>query len=1022
MRTGKRSAGMLGAGLVALVISSVGVPGGPPGGAARGAAAQTSPSLTVDPAEDLVDGQRVTVLGAGMPTGDFMLLGQCPASAGGITDGSCRYSTADTDESGSFETEVLVRALLRGGEIDCRAPGACVLIAAAYDDTTNDYVEAARAPLGFDPDGPLAPPPTLTVSPSDGLVDGQTVTLSGAGVLGDNVEILQCSPAPSGWEDCDQFTFGFADAPGGTFETSQRVFAVISTGAGPVDCRAAGSCVLIATSGSFAPGETATVPLAFDPDAPLLPAPTLTVTPSTDLVDGQVVRVAGSGFVRVPEGWPVQLYQCAPGPASDRCRQVGDDYLPVDGNAGFALDVAVTARVPVPDGQYDCRTSTDPCVLVASPSSPDSPGAGVAALSFDPDGALLPDPVIEVDPAGGLGDFTDTAVTGTGFTPGSQATVAVCRAGATGGPCDVQNGESPTADATGAIEAAIGVFAVSGGEWPGSEPLDCRQPPGCEVVATDRVRGIAARVPLAFGPPDDPRGRYLDPVFDDVEVTRDVVYRETVDYRGNTVDLALDIYRPAGDTAAERPAIVWLYGGWFAFGDKRDDYIVRFATESARRGYVGVAVNYRVRPDLDTTDLGELYLAMVDAHADAVAAVQWLQAHASEYGIDPDAIAASGWSAGAVTSLNLAYMPGTLGPDTSPIAAALPVAGVLVPTVDAGEPPSLVFFATHDRTLPAGTNNTDGVCPAAREVGVACELVTYDGAGHGIISRSSDILRRGTDFLAANVLDPLGYFEVAADAGGPYEVDEGSTVALDASASSGEALTYSWAPADRVDPAGSDRPTLTGADDGTEHLTLTVTNAHGIAATATAEVTTRNVAPTITDAGVAGEPTGHTVSVTAALTDPGLADTHTATVDWGDGTIEDVVVTQGAGTATLGADHTYAVGGHHQVDLTMRDDDGGSDSWTGDVVVGCTVIGTDGRDVLHGTRGDDVLCGLGGNDVILGLDGNDIVLGGDGHDILVGGPGDDILDGQGGADLLLGGPGSDTCTGEVRIGCGRGRG
>jgi acetyl esterase/lipase len=963
----------------------------------------------------------VTVLGAGMRPGDFVLVGQCSASAEGITDGPCRYGAADTGEAGSFETEVLVRAVLGEGEIDCRVPGACVMIAAAYDDTANDYVEAGRVPLGFDPDGPLAPPPTLTVSPSDGLVDGQTVALSGAGVLEDWVEVLQCTAAPSGWQDCDQDTFGFAEVSGGTFELSQRVFAVIGTGAGTVDCRVAGRCALVATTGSFAPGDTATVPLTFDPDAPLLPPPTLTVTPSTDLLDGEIVQVEGSGFVRLREGSPVQLYQCAPGPTSDRCRPVTDEYLPVDGDGGFALDVTVTARVPVPGGQHDCRTGADPCVLVATGSSPDSPGAGVSELSFDPDGPLLPDPVIAVDPGGSLGDFGDVTVTGTGFAPGVQATVEVCRAGAAGGPCDSGNGEAPTADATGAIETTIGVFALSGGEWPGSEPLDCRQPPGCEVVATDRARGVAGRAPLAFGPPDDPRGRYLDPVFDDVEVTRDVVYRQTVDYRGNPVELALDIYRPAGDTATDRPAIVWLYGGWFAFGDKRDDYIVRFATESARRGYVGVAVNYRVRPDLDTTNLGEIYLAMLDAHDDAVAAVQWLAAHASEYGIDPEAIAASGWSAGAVTSLNLAYMPGTRGPETSPIAAALPVAGVLVPGVDPGEPPSLAFFATHDSTLPAGTNNTDRLCPAAHTVGIACELVTYDGADHGIISRSADILRRGTDFLAANVLDPLGYFDVAADAGGPYAVDEGATVELDASASSGEALTYAWAPADRVDPAGADRPTFTGADDGTEQLTVTVTNGHGIAASATAEVTTRNVAPTITEAGLAGEPTGHTVSVTAALTDPGLADTHSATVDWGDGTVEDVVVTQGAGTATLGADHTYAVGGRHEVVVTVRDDDGGSDRWTGDVLVGCTVAGTAGRDVLHGTRGDDVLCGLGGNDLILGLDGNDTVLGGDGHDILVGGRGDDVLDGEAGADLLLGGPGSDTCSGEVRLGCGRDR-
>jgi acetyl esterase/lipase len=600
--------------------------------------------------------------------------------------------------------------------------------------------------------------------------------------------------------------------------------------------------------------------------------------------------------------------------------------------------------------------------------------------------------------------------------------VRVCRTGGTDpfGDCDGENGESPTADEHGAITTEIAAFAHPVvGEGPAPETIDCRVAPGCEVVATDEARGLTARQPLEFGPPDPPRGRYLDPVFDEaeVDVTRDVVYRRTVDHAGNPVDLALDIYRPAGDTATERPAIVWMYGGWFAFGDKTDDYIVDFATESARRGYVGIAINYRERPN--NGDLGELWAALTDAYDDAVAAVEWVQAHADEYGVDPDAIAASGWSAGGVTSLNLAYMPGQRGPATSPIAAALPIAGVLVAGIDPGEPPSQVFFATDDSVLPAGGNNTDAVCPLAEAVGTACELVRYDGADHGIVGRSHDILHRGTRFLVDQVLTPQGYFDVTADAGGAVSVDEGSTVALDGSGSSGAGLTYAWSPAARVDDAAVVAPRLVGVDDGTETLTLDVTNHHGIAATDTVEVTTRNVAPAISGARTVAS--GRTVALSATVTDPGATDTHTATVDWGDGTTGDasVAVDPATGATTVTASHDYAAVGSYRVVLTVTDDDGGTATWSASVDGGCSITGTGRADFLFGTRGRDTICGLGGNDVIVGAAGDDVILGGPGNDLLVGGPGNDTLDGQAGWDLAIGGPGRNTCTAEIRLDCGR---
>lgn len=96
----------------------------------------------------------------------------------------------------------------------------------------------------------------------------------------------------------------------------------------------------------------------------------------------------------------------------------------------------------------------------------------------------------------------------------------------------------------------------------------------------------------------EPQGRYLEPVFDEVDVTRDIAYRDTLDADGNPVTLHLDIYEPAGDTEERRPVIMFMYGGFFVFGDKTDGYVVAAAEMIAQTGYVAVAINYRTNPDL----------------------------------------------------------------------------------------------------------------------------------------------------------------------------------------------------------------------------------------------------------------------------------------------------------------------------------------------------------------------------------------------------------------------------------------
>jgi hypothetical protein len=77
----------------------------------------------------------------------------------------------------------------------------------------------------------------------------------------------------------------------------------------------------------------------------------------------------------------------------------------------------------------------------------------------------------------------------------------------------------------------------------------------------------------------------------------------------------------------------------------------------------------------------------------------------------------------------------------------------------------------------------------------------------------------------------------------------------------------------------------------------------------------------------------------------------------------------------------------------------------------CTIVGTNGSDVLGGTSQDDVICGLGGNDIIDAGAGNDTVFGGFDNDSIAGGPGNDDIDGGAGTDQIAGDEGDDTIIG-----------
>lgn len=110
--------------------------------------------------------------------------------------------------------------------------------------------------------------------------------------------------------------------------------------------------------------------------------------------------------------------------------------------------------------------------------------------------------------------------------------------------------------------------------------------------------------------------------------------------------LELDVYRPATN-AEGRPALVYLHGGGWVMGDKKDQGIP-LCNHLASLGWVCVNANYRLSP-------AATYPEQV---IDAKAAVAWLRANAGEYGVDPAFIAIAGGSAGGHIAAMAALTPG----------------------------------------------------------------------------------------------------------------------------------------------------------------------------------------------------------------------------------------------------------------------------------------------------------------------------------------------------------------------------
>lgn len=122
--------------------------------------------------------------------------------------------------------------------------------------------------------------------------------------------------------------------------------------------------------------------------------------------------------------------------------------------------------------------------------------------------------------------------------------------------------------------------------------------------------------------------------------------------------LKMDLYLPA-EAAADRPCIIFVFGGGFLAGDKSKEVNTKFCRELSERGFVTAAINYRLGlkgvKGVGPLNVKPLQEAIRMAVEDLYDATAFLCKNSKSYGIDSEKIIICGSSAGAVTVLQADY-------------------------------------------------------------------------------------------------------------------------------------------------------------------------------------------------------------------------------------------------------------------------------------------------------------------------------------------------------------------------------
>lgn len=225
-------------------------------------------------------------------------------------------------------------------------------------------------------------------------------------------------------------------------------------------------------------------------------------------------------------------------------------------------------------------------------------------------------------------------------------------------------------------------------------------------------------------------------------------------------DLKMHVFKPSNHNVLDkRPVIVFFFGGGWVGGTPKQFY--QQARFFADKDYLAISAEYRVGNKHKTTPF--------ECVNDGKSAIRWVREYANELGIDPGKIIASGASAGGHVAACTGVIKGFEEEGENLNISSIPNAMILFnPVVDTAEkgygmakvgesrkteispcdnvvtgiPKTLIFHGTADKTVPF--ENIERFTKLMNEAGNTCELIPFEGKGHGFFN-GSYFRKRSTD-------------------------------------------------------------------------------------------------------------------------------------------------------------------------------------------------------------------------------------------------------------------------------------
>jgi acetyl esterase/lipase len=165
--------------------------------------------------------------------------------------------------------------------------------------------------------------------------------------------------------------------------------------------------------------------------------------------------------------------------------------------------------------------------------------------------------------------------------------------------------------------------------------------------------GLAAGTSRAEAPAKPKEGFFLKTLRDRLGI--DALRREFVYAKSATEELALDIYYPrTPPPPGGYPLIIWLHGGGWILGSKRQDVFVRHFPQY---GYAIASIEYRLAQH-------EPFPAQI---RDVRTAAWWLHKNAKDLELDPSKFVVAGQSAGGHLALLLGLTQGETNRGWGPV-------------------------------------------------------------------------------------------------------------------------------------------------------------------------------------------------------------------------------------------------------------------------------------------------------------------------------------------------------------------